>query len=239
MRRIRVLPGLVTRGRETARNATCCAGSGDMPATCHRKQDNKQTTTATRTGIGCERGMTTTSARHEHEMKTADGRRQPSAGVGRLVRRLERERRTWTRRPDRRPGGGHRGGVAGGCGRGVAVGAGGDPAGGLTWPARDGSQAARRSGAAGEPAGVVPVRRVLGRPAGRRRRPRRSRAGRRRTPSRRLARAQPAALDDRRPPTRSAPGCGAASRSCASCPPGEAVRAGADREGLEALTGRR
>ncbi len=26
-------------------------------------------------------------------------RRQPSTGVGRLVRRLERERRTWTRRP--------------------------------------------------------------------------------------------------------------------------------------------
>ncbi len=30
-----------------------------------------------------------------------DRRRQPAAGVGRLVRRLERERRTWTRRPDR------------------------------------------------------------------------------------------------------------------------------------------
>jgi hypothetical protein len=27
-----------------------------------------------------------------------DRRRQPTAGVGRLVRRLERERRTWTRR---------------------------------------------------------------------------------------------------------------------------------------------
>ncbi len=27
-------------------------------------------------------------------------RRQPSTGVGRLVRRLERERRTWTRRPN-------------------------------------------------------------------------------------------------------------------------------------------
>ncbi len=26
-------------------------------------------------------------------------RRQPTTGVGRLVRRLERERRTWTRRP--------------------------------------------------------------------------------------------------------------------------------------------
>ena len=30
-----------------------------------------------------------------------DRRRQPAAGVGRLVRRLERERRCWTRRPDR------------------------------------------------------------------------------------------------------------------------------------------
>jgi hypothetical protein len=29
--------------------------------------------------------------------------RQPSAGVGRLVRRLERERRTWTRRLDHDP----------------------------------------------------------------------------------------------------------------------------------------
>jgi hypothetical protein len=29
------------------------------------------------------------------------GVRQPAAGVGRLVRRLERERRAWTRRPDR------------------------------------------------------------------------------------------------------------------------------------------
>ena len=28
-----------------------------------------------------------------------DHRRQPTTGVGRLVRRLERERRTWTRRP--------------------------------------------------------------------------------------------------------------------------------------------
>ncbi len=30
-----------------------------------------------------------------------DRRRQPGTGVGRLVRRLERERRTWARRPDR------------------------------------------------------------------------------------------------------------------------------------------
>lgn len=29
--------------------------------------------------------------------------RQPSAGVGRLVRRLERERRVWTRRPAHDP----------------------------------------------------------------------------------------------------------------------------------------
>ena len=28
-----------------------------------------------------------------------DHRRQPTAGVGRLVRRLERERRSWARRP--------------------------------------------------------------------------------------------------------------------------------------------
>ncbi len=28
-----------------------------------------------------------------------DHRRRPTTGVGRLVRRLERERRTWTRRP--------------------------------------------------------------------------------------------------------------------------------------------
>ncbi len=28
-----------------------------------------------------------------------DHRRQPTTGVGRLVRRLERERRTWARRP--------------------------------------------------------------------------------------------------------------------------------------------
>lgn len=31
---------------------------------------------------------------------SADSRRRTSTGVGRLVRRLERERRTWTRRPD-------------------------------------------------------------------------------------------------------------------------------------------
>jgi hypothetical protein len=30
---------------------------------------------------------------------SSDRRRQPAAGVGRLVRRLERERRTWARRP--------------------------------------------------------------------------------------------------------------------------------------------
>ncbi len=30
-----------------------------------------------------------------------DRRRQPSTGVGRLIRRLERERRTWARRPER------------------------------------------------------------------------------------------------------------------------------------------
>jgi hypothetical protein len=30
-----------------------------------------------------------------------DRRRQPPAGVGRLVRRLERERRSWARRPER------------------------------------------------------------------------------------------------------------------------------------------
>ncbi len=36
--------------------------------------------------------------------RTGGGRgRQPSAGVGRLVRRLERERRAWTRRPDHDP----------------------------------------------------------------------------------------------------------------------------------------
>jgi hypothetical protein len=36
--------------------------------------------------------------------RTGGGRgRQPSAGVGRLVRRLERERRVWTRRPDHEP----------------------------------------------------------------------------------------------------------------------------------------
>jgi hypothetical protein len=35
---------------------------------------------------------------------TGRGRaRQPSAGVSRLVRRLERERRAWTRRPDHDP----------------------------------------------------------------------------------------------------------------------------------------
>ena len=32
---------------------------------------------------------------------TDSKRRAATAGVGRLVRRLERERRTWTRRPDR------------------------------------------------------------------------------------------------------------------------------------------
>ena len=36
--------------------------------------------------------------------RTGGGRgRQPSAGVSRLVRRLERERRVWTRRPDHEP----------------------------------------------------------------------------------------------------------------------------------------
>ncbi len=37
--------------------------------------------------------MTTSTANKDY-------RRQPVTGVGRLVRRLERERRTWTRRPD-------------------------------------------------------------------------------------------------------------------------------------------
>lgn len=36
--------------------------------------------------------------------KTRPGRgRPPAAGVGRLVRRLERERRTWARRPEHDP----------------------------------------------------------------------------------------------------------------------------------------
>ena len=34
---------------------------------------------------------------HEHDRQQASGR---DGGVGRLVRRLERERRSWTRRPD-------------------------------------------------------------------------------------------------------------------------------------------
>ena len=38
--------------------------------------------------------MSTTTMNKDH-------RRQPTTGVGRLVRRLERERRTWTRRHDR------------------------------------------------------------------------------------------------------------------------------------------
>ncbi len=43
--------------------------------------------------------MTTNTARTG--TVTAGRVRQPATGVGRLVRRLERERRTWSRRPDR------------------------------------------------------------------------------------------------------------------------------------------
>jgi hypothetical protein len=42
----------------------------------------------------------TTSTRSTSTRSTSRGRRrQPGAGVGRLVRRLERERRTWAHRP--------------------------------------------------------------------------------------------------------------------------------------------
>ena len=46
---------------------------------------------------------TTTSATSNANTPTrpGTGRRHSAAGVGRLVRRLERERRTWARRPDR------------------------------------------------------------------------------------------------------------------------------------------
>ncbi|MDT0351711.1 hypothetical protein [Pseudonocardia charpentierae] len=46
--------------------------------------------------------MTTTTATtraSSSKTKTTGRGRQPAAGVGRLVRRLERERRTWTRQP--------------------------------------------------------------------------------------------------------------------------------------------
>jgi hypothetical protein len=49
--------------------------------------------------------MTTTISKRSSTTRTGGEtggirRRQPSAGVGRLVRRLERERRVWTRRLD-------------------------------------------------------------------------------------------------------------------------------------------
>ena len=44
---------------------------------------------------------TKTTATNPARVMVGDRRRQPTTGVGRLVRRLERERRTWTRRPDR------------------------------------------------------------------------------------------------------------------------------------------
>jgi hypothetical protein len=49
--------------------------------------------------------MTTTIVKTSTARKTGGGtgrgrRQQPTAGVSRLVRRLERERRTWTRRLD-------------------------------------------------------------------------------------------------------------------------------------------
>ena len=52
--------------------------------------------------------MTTTIVTTSNARKTGGGtgrrrRQQPTAGVSRLVRRLERERRTWTRRLDHDP----------------------------------------------------------------------------------------------------------------------------------------
>ena len=41
----------------------------------------------------------TSSTRTSTKASTTRRGRQPAAGVGRLVRRLERERRTWTRDP--------------------------------------------------------------------------------------------------------------------------------------------
>jgi hypothetical protein len=42
---------------------------------------------------------TKTKATNPDRVTASDRRRQPTTGVGRLVRRLERERRTWARRP--------------------------------------------------------------------------------------------------------------------------------------------
>jgi hypothetical protein len=54
------------------------------------------TTTISKTG-------STTSSRTGGGGTGRGRRRQPTSGVSRLVRRLERERRTWTRRPDHDP----------------------------------------------------------------------------------------------------------------------------------------
>jgi hypothetical protein len=47
-----------------------------------------------------ERTMSTSTASTRGTANTGR-RRQPTTGVGRLVRRLERERRSWARRPER------------------------------------------------------------------------------------------------------------------------------------------
>jgi hypothetical protein len=67
----------------------------------HRNKQYARTDIGNRAGIGCERGMTTTTSatRTSSTASTTRRGRQPAAGVGRLVRRLERERRSWTRQP--------------------------------------------------------------------------------------------------------------------------------------------
>ena len=182
----------------------------------------------------------TTSSRTSGGGTGRGRRRQPTAGVGRLVRRLERERRTWTRRPDREPGGADRGGVAGRGRRGAAAGAGRDPEGGLSMATTHTGQRRRAGGRPdggrtgrpwpGSPSSGTPCK-TSATPSPR---PQRAAAERR-------VRATGAAATSgtgRSPaPTRSAPRC----KRCQSLPAdrlrrGQAVRAAADREGLEALT---
>ena len=226
LRRVRVLPGL-PRHRNTARHGSTGLGNAGH-----------------RTRIGCERGMTTTISTTSTRA-AADGqdrREQGAAAVGRGgpagapagagAPRLDpppRPRRRW---PPRSPGGP---GSPRGCGwRRPRSGGGSDMA---TTPDQPPPHRWDVSGAAGEPAGAVPVRRVLGRPAGRRRRPRRSRAAHRRRRADNGSRGPIqrhwtiATPDEIRSGLKR---CRGSLRILSGV--GEAVRTGTDRAGLEALT---
>jgi hypothetical protein len=59
------------------------------------RHGRRDLTMNTKTNTAVKPGTTNTAGG-----ATTVRRRQPGAGVGRLVRRLERERRSWARRPD-------------------------------------------------------------------------------------------------------------------------------------------